>query len=369
MIKIIGAALFLVWVGFGPRATEGAEKMQITDAAKRQVEVPPDPKRVIAIGPGSLRMICYLEAIDRVAGVETFEKTQSIGRPYILAYPELIKLPPIGQGGASGINKEPDLEAVLRVSPEVIFVVSMEAAKVEGLQKKLGIPVVILSYGSAGRGTFDETAYESLRIAGRILRKEKRAEEVIGFIGKSRQELLRRTERVKEDQKPRVYAGGISLHGMQGIESTDADYPPLEWVRARNLAREMAPKGHLIVDKEKLLSWNPDLVFVDAWGLSLITQDYQRRPDFYRHLKAVRERRAHILYPFNMYTTNIETLVADAYAAGKILYPNLFSDLELPAKADAVYSFFLKRSVYGELKKNFGELGRVVDLSNLVQSP
>jgi len=62
-------------------------------------------------------------------------------------------------------------------------------------------------------------------------------------------------------------------------------------------------------------------------------------------------------------------VVADAYAAGKILYPNLFSDLELPAKADAVYSFFLKRSVYGELKKNFGELGRVLDLSNQVQFP
>ena len=234
MKKIVGLALLLVLVGLGPRATDGAETMRVTDAGRRQVEVPQDAKRVIAIGPGSLRMICYLEATDRLVGVEAFEKTQSIDRPYILAYPELIKLPAIGQGGASGINKEPDLEAVLRVSPEVIFVVSMESAKAEGLQKKLGVPVVILSYGSAGRGTFDKTAYESLRLAGKILRKEKRAEEVVGFIEKSRQGLLRKTEEVKEYQKPKVYAGGISLHGMQGIESTDADYPPLAWVRAKS---------------------------------------------------------------------------------------------------------------------------------------
>jgi len=363
MKKIIGMALVLVLAGFGPRATDGAEKIRIADAGRRQVEVPQDPKRVMAIGPGSLRMICYLEATDRLVGVEAFEKTQSVGRPYIMAYPELIKLPPIGQGGASGINKDPDLEAVLGVSPEVIFVVSMESAKAEGLQKKLGIPVVILSYGSAGRGTFDETAYESLRLAGKILRKEKRAEEVIGFIEKSRQELLRKTERVKEEQKPGVYAGGIGLHGMQGIESTDADYPPLEWVRARNLAREVARQGHVFVGKEKLLSWNPDLIFVDAGGLSLITQDYRRRPDYYRTLKAVREKRTYLLYPFNMYTTNIETVVADAYAAGKVLYPDLFPDLDLPAKAEAIYSFFLKRPVYGDLKKNFGELGGAVDLS------
>jgi len=34
-----------------------------------------------------------------------------------------------------------------------------------------------------------------------------------------------------------------------------------------------------------------------------------------------------------MYTTNRETVVADAFAAGKVLYPHLFSDLDLPAKA------------------------------------
>jgi len=369
MRRIIGAIWVVFIMGFGLQAAEGAQKIQVMDMAKRRVEVPTDPKRIIAIGPGALRMVCYLDAVNRVAGVETFEKSQPIGRPYMLAYPELVKLPPIGQGGASGINKEPDLEAVLRVSPEVIFVASMEPSKADGLQKKLGIPVIMLSYGSAGRGTFDETAYESLRLAGNILKKEKRAEEVIGFIEQSRQELRKRTERVKEDLKPRVYVGGISLRGMQGIESTDADYLPLEWVRARNLAREGTPKGHLFVDKEKLLSWNPDLVFVDAWGLSLITQDYQRKPDFYKGLKAVRERKTHILYPFNMYTTNIETVVADAYAAGKILYPDLFQDLEIPAKADAIYSFFLKRSIYSEIKRNFGDLGRVVDLATLAQSP
>jgi len=333
------------------------------------VDVPQNSKRVLAIGPGSLRMICYLDGTDRVVGVEAFEKSQPIGRPYILAHPELNKLPLVGQGGPASINREPDLEAVLRVSPEVIFVVSMEPAKAEVLQKKLGIPVVILSYGSVGAGTFDEMTYESLRIAARILGKEKRAEEVIAFIEKARSELLRRTEKVKEDRKPRVYAGGISLRGMQGLDSSDADYPPLAWINARNLAREASLKGHIFVDKEKLLSWNPDLIFVDALSINLITQDYQRKPDFYRNLRAIREKKIHVLYPFNMYSTNIDTVIADAYAVGKVLYPDLFADMDIAEKAGTIYSFLLRRSVYSELKKQFGELGRVVDISIPVQVP
>jgi iron complex transport system substrate-binding protein len=367
--NIVGLALLLFLVCFGHRSAECADMMRITDAGGRQMDVPQNSKRVLAIGPGSLRMICYLEGTDRIVGVEAFEKSQPTGRPYILAHPELIKLPLVGQGGPAGINREPDLEAVLRVSPEVIFVVSMEPAKAEALQKKLGIPVVILSYGSAGAGTFDEIAYESLRMAARILGKEKRAEEVIGFIEKARRELLGKTGKMKEDRKPRVYAGGISLRGMQGLDSSDVDYPPLAWVNAKNLAREAAQKGHIFIDKEKLLSWNPDLIFVDAWGLNLITQDYQRKPDFYRNLKAVREKRIHILYPFNMYSTNIDTVVADAYAVGKVLYPDLFADLDIAEKARMVYSFLLGRPVYSELKKQFGELGRVVDISIPLQAP
>ncbi len=367
--SIVGLALVIILVCFGHRSAECADMMRITDAGGRRVDVPQNSKRVLAIGPGSLRMICYLEGTDRLVGVETFEKSQPVGRPYILAHPELNKLPLVGPGGPASINREPDLEAVLRVSPEVVFVVSMEPAKAEAMQKKLGIPVVILSYGSAGAGTFDDMAYESLRVTGKILGKEKRAEEVIAFIEKARRELVGRTEAVKEDLKPRVYAGGISLRGMQGLDSSDADYPPLAWVNARNLARESAHKGHIFVDKEKLLSWNPDLIFVDAWSLNLITQDYQRKPDFYRNLKAVREKRIHVLYPFNMYSTNIDTVVADAYAVGKVLYPDLFTDLDIAEKAGAVYSFLLRRSVYGELKKQFGELGRIVDISTPVQAP
>jgi iron complex transport system substrate-binding protein len=351
MVRIWFLFLFL----FAPGAVAAqSEKFITTDLGKRRVEVPRNPTRIICLGPGSLRLVCYLGKMEKVVGVEAFEKSPPVGRTYLWANPALGWRPIIGPGGPAAINKEPDMEAVLKVNPELILVANMEPSRAEGLQKKLGIPVVILSYG--GFATFDEVVFESLRLAGKILQADKRAEEVIAFVEKARRDLLKKTDGYNESHKPRVYVGGIGFRGTQGIESTDASYFPLDWVRAKNLAKEAAKEGHLFIDKEKLLSWDPDLIFLDGGGLSQVRQDYRKKPEFYRGLKAFQAQKVYVLYPYNWYVTNIDTAVADAYAAGKILYPALFADLDPKKKADEIYSFLLGKAVYGCMEKEFGEI-------------
>jgi iron complex transport system substrate-binding protein len=352
--------LFLLSAAAGPGAS-GQQKMTVVDLGQRTVEVSQNPERIVCLGPGSLRLICYLRMMKKVAGVERFEKTPPGGRAYLWANPDLAKLPPVGPGGPAGINKDPDLEAVLKINPHLIFICNMEPAKAEALQKKLNIPVVILSYG--GFATFDDVVFDSLRLAGKILKAEKRAEEVVAFIEGARRDLLKRTEAYEESKKARVYIGGIGFRGTQGIESSDASYFPLDWVRARNLAKEVQPKDHAFVDKEKILSWDPDILFIDGGGLGNIRQDFQKKPEFYRNLKAFKNRQVFLLLPYNWYVTNIDTAVADAFAAGKILYPRIFADLDPEKKADEIYTFLLGKPVYPHMEKEFGELGSPVDLS------
>ena len=353
----LGVILFFLGSLLGP-GVWAQEKMRVIDLEKRLVDVPKNPERIICLGPGSLRLICYLGMASKVVGVERFEKSPPVGRAYLWANPDLAKLPVIAPGGPAGINKEPDLEAVLKINPQVIFIANMEPAKAEALQKKLNIPVVILSYG--GFATFDDVVFESLRLAGKILGVEKRAEEVVAYIENARRDLLKRTETFDEKKKPRVYIGGIGFRGTQGIESTDASYFPLDWVRAKNLAKESAPKGHLFVEKEKILSWDPDLVFLDGGGLGNIRQDFQKKPEFFRNLKAFRTQKVHVLFPYNWYVTNIDTAIADGYVAGKILYPDPFQDLDPPRKADEIYSFLLRKPVYRNMEKEFGTIGQTV---------
>lgn len=353
------SALVIVFSGVMSVRTFAGEKITVTDMGKRVVEVPLNPRRILCFSPGTLRLIVYLEATDRVVGVEGFEKTRPIGRPYMYANPQLTKLPTVGPGGPGSINKEPDLEAVLKVKPDLIFISYMEPTNADELQKKLSIPVVLLTHGRFA--SFDEAVYGSLRLGGKILKAEKKAEEVIGFIEGARKDLQSRIQGVPETEKPIVYVGSVGYKGVQGIESTDASFTPLDWVGARNLAKTVTSKDHLFIDKEKLLEWNPEIIFLDGGGLNLVKQDFAKKPDYYKGLKAFRDKKVYVIYPFNYYVTNVSTAIADAYAVGKILYPERFRDVDAAAKADEIYTSMYGKPLYSLMEKDFGPLGRVGD--------
>ncbi len=336
----------------GPCVAE--DTVTITDMTGRNVAVPKNTSRIIAIGPGALRLICYLDARDMVAGIESFEKVRGNGRPYWIASPELKSLPPIGPGGPQQINKDPDLEAVLKVKPQVIFATCMKPATADSLQKKLGIPVVVLTYGPFP--AFNEKLYESLRLAGNILGKSHRAEAVIEFVEGAKKDLKKRTDGIAPEKKPSVYIGGVGFRGLQGLESTDPTYIPLRWIGAENIAATVSSDSHLFIDREKLLQWNPDLIFIDGAGYDLIKQDFEKKPQFYKALKAFQNNRVYVIFPYIYYVANVGTAIVDAYGAGKAIYPDRFQDVDPAQKADEIYTFLVGAPVYEQMARDFGKL-------------
>ena len=332
--------------------------MAITDLAGRTLSVPFDPDRIVCLGPGTLRLIVYLQAESKVAGVEAMEKRFSTGRPYWMAHPELQKLPSCGPGGPAGIGKKPDGEAILGVKPQIVFSTFWDAGMADEVQKLLGVPVVVLSYGALA--TFEDNyVADSLMVAGKILNREKRAEEVVGFIESLKKDLNQRTADIPPDQKPGVYVGGLGFKGIMGIESTDKRFLPFHWVHAKNLADTFpATMGsHVMVDKEAFLKLNPDIIFLDLSGLPMVIEDMKKKPEYYQALKAFSDRNVFTLLPFNWYTTNIGTALADSFAIGKILYEKRFEDLDPAIKADEIYTFLVGKPVYEQMSKDFGPLG------------
>jgi iron complex transport system substrate-binding protein len=336
-----------------------AQPLTITDLAGRTVSLPANPERIICLGPGTLRLIVYLQAENKVVGVEDLEKNYPGGRPYWLAHPELAALPTCGPGGVASINQKPDLETVLKLAPQVIFVTYMDAGLANDVQALLNIPIVVLSYGDFS--TFDEVVYDALRIAGTILGRADRAESVIQAIESWRADLSRRSQNDAGETCPQAYVGGIGFRSVQGIESSQHNYPPLAWVNADNLARrnETRTGSHVFVSKEMLLKLNPPTIFIDGGGLSLVAADAAKKPAFYKALTAFPKRQIFVLHPFNWYTTNIDTALTDAYAIGKILYPKRFTDIDPEQKADVIYTALVGRPVYEKMKTDYGPIGRV----------
>ncbi len=125
-------------------------------------------------------------------------------------------------------------------------------------------------------------------------------------------------------------------------------------INAKNVADETGQKGSVMIEREKLLVWDPDVIFIDLSNYNLVEQDYQKDPQFYQALKAVKNRQVYGQLPFNFYTTNIDTAIADAYWAGKVLFPKQFKDVDPIKKANEIYQFFLGKPLYDELAKTYG---------------
>ncbi|MDY6796048.1 MAG: iron ABC transporter substrate-binding protein [Actinomycetota bacterium] len=353
---VVAAALMLAVMplaGCGSQSDEdesGApESILVTDLAGRQVEITVPVEKVTAIGPGALRLVCYTGDAEKVVGIENMELQYSIGRPYMFTYPELADLPVIGQGGP---DSTPDPEMLINVDPDVIFVAYLvDAPKADELQSKTGIPVVVLSYGALG--TFDTEIFESVELIGEITGSTQRAEEVVTYFRDCQDDLDKRTADIPDAGKPTVYVGGLGMKGTHGIESTQGDFPPLAAINALNVVDETGTSGSVMIDKEQLLEWDPDIIFIDESGYGMVKEDYAGNPGLYDSLQAVKDGSFYGYLPYNYYTTNIGTAIADSYFMGKTVFPDAFEDVDPVEKADEIYEFLLGVALYDQMAQDF----------------
>jgi len=348
----------------GTKKTESgaAGTIIVEDGMGRMVEIPENPRHVICSGPGCLRLMVYLRAQDRVVAVDDMEKKRPMfeARPYALAHPEFKILPLFGEFRG---HDNPELILGLEPQPEIIFkTFGRMGFDPDELQEKTGIPVVALEYGDLTSRR--EILYETLRLMGRIMGKAERSAEVILYLDDAIADLDRRTAGIPEEKKESCFVGGIAYKGPHGLQSTEPAYPPFLFTRANNVAYDPAAspgeRSQADVSKEKIVEWDPDYLFVDL--ATIQSGDtagalYELENDaVYKTLTAVKEERVFGVLPYNWYTINYGSILADAYFVGTVLYPARFADIDPRAKADEIYTFLVGAPVFGEMDESFQSL-------------
>jgi iron complex transport system substrate-binding protein len=328
----------------------------------REVTVPRDPEHVICSGPGALRLLTYLEAEERAVAVDDMEgeRPQFDARPYALANPQFKEMPIFGEFRG---HDNPELIVALDPQPDLIFkTYPTMGTDPEELEKKTGIPVIALNYGDLGG--YRDRLFTTIRTMAAVLDKEERGEEVITFFKDTIDELDRRTRDIPEEEKKSCFVGGIAFKGPHGFQSTEPTYPPFMFVNANNVAydpqKSLSELEHADVAKEKIVAWDPDVLFVD---LATIQSDseanalYQLANDpAYTNLTAVENGKVYGVLPYNWYTQNFGSILADAYFIGTILYPDRFADITPEEKADEIYRFLVGEAVFDEIKAAFQDL-------------
>ncbi|RQD80504.1 MAG: iron ABC transporter substrate-binding protein [Methanocalculus sp. MSAO_Arc1] len=342
----------------------GQNEMTVTDGFGRTVTIPQPVESVLCSGSGTLRYLVYLQGEDLVVGVDSIEKEHRDveGRPYALVHREKFQqLPLFGE-----FRGRDDPEKVIGIGPDLVFkggstgtAYGTSIAEVDDLESRTGVPVIGFAYGSLRNDAEKTEMYTALRVMGKAIGNEDRAEEIIAYIEATIADLEARTSDIPPEERKRVYIGGVSSAGAHGIISTEPAYPPFLWVHAENVASGLGT-AHVDVAKEAIVDWDPDYLFIDAGTTRMDNEGAvgQLRDDpALKGLTAVKEGRVYGVLPYNFYNTNYETVLANAYYVGKVLYPDRFEDIDPVEKGEEIMEFFVGEPVFAELNSQFNNFG------------
>ena len=316
-----------------------SDQIRIKDVLDREIVLNKPVKKVIALG-ASLSFVTYLQARDMVVGVEYIELKYIEKRTYTYVNREWIKnIPILGRGW------NPTFEAIKVLNPDIIFLINQDKHQADLLSQKLDIPVVVVGYGL---DTIDfKHIYHSLEIMGKILGKEKRAEELISYIQKLKTQF-------KKIKNPKIaYMGAVTYRGFRGITSTKADFMPFKLVNIKNITSELQEKGQVFINKEYLLVKDPPIIFIDHIGLELVKNDFYKHPAYFYKLDAFKDK-AYITLSNTFYHGNFDQMLANSFFMAKVIYPEHYKNLDPVKKADEIFTMFVGEPLYKMIEKDMG---------------
>lgn len=351
LISLLLAAVFCLSLFAGCSAPDGAAGATriVKDTWGREVEIPETVENIVCLGSGAPRIAAYLGVMDMLVGAEDHDKkAQTVLRDYTMVYQDDIKdLPAVGAGGGSGANNG-YAEQIIEVQPDVILAgFSQEAA--EELQNQTGIPVVCVRYLSIN--FVDESFYTAMRVFAEVVGAQERCETVLKFIDACKKDLNDRTKDIPNSDKKTAYTGAVTFSGRHGFAGTYANFGPFMGVNALNVADEVKDTNYFETDLEKIVQWDPDVIFLDPGNMDLVNDEYKTNPDYFDALRAVQEGNVYTMPSFNNCGTNVTYALMDAYYAGIVLYPDAFADVKMETIGAEILQTMLGENFFEEMEQ------------------
>lgn len=361
-LLVILFMLLTATLSFGMGAAEDGAKelgggnagasVEVTDMIGRQVEVVPGSyKRVVCVGAGALRMYSYIADKNLLCGVEDIDNVtlenrpkmfDSVARPYVMAFADVLSnLPSCGVGGPQAQVAE--AEKILSCDPDIVISEFEDVDKENALQEQLGIPVITLRSGPDS--VFDPSFKGSLRLLGQIFGREARAEELISFIEAQTAEISERTSEALGDNQ--AYICGLGNWGTTNHLVTNPNYTSFTVANIQNAVTGLSAPGMQEIESEKFVSIGEDIdvMIIDAAAVKNIKPLYAQDSTMFDTCKAWREGNVYLQMAYNAYYTNYEIALANTWFIAKAVYPDLFADINMTEKLDEITNVFLGQSM------------------------
>jgi iron complex transport system substrate-binding protein len=356
------AVAFFTWVLllFAP-AVAYASPIVMTDILGRTVTLEKPAERIV-LGTGrsiSVLALIHPDPVSLIVGWrDDFKRDTASYAAWQKAFPAISDIPVVGGGAGDTLS----VETVSTLKPDLV-VLSLYDAEAPAMARsiellgQLGIPVLVVDFFSQPL----DNALPSLRLLGKALGVERKAEDFIAFYEGKLSTIQNRLAKQAIDRPGvfmHVHAGGMPCCSTPGRGVFNE---MIEIAGGRNLALAHVPGLYGDVSLEQLLVDDPQ-IYIATGGAHLAARgglvlgtgidDQTAKATFARllatpgiaDLTAVREGRAFaVWHMFNDSPVNIVLIEKLA----KILHPEFFTDIDPQATIDAINRDYLAVPMLG----------------------
>ncbi len=294
----------------------------VVDALGRKVTLPHVAQRVVVTDDEVAELVQLLGAADKVVGIEPSIKTRG--------YFPLMADKPVTGSQFRGLN----YELLMKLKPDVVIMMDVgPVGKIIDKLNKIGIKCVVISIDPA-------KIPQTLKILGKILGKEERAEAALKWWNQKWAELEQRLAPLKGKPKLKVFVGmgfapskKLPLHTWGQLAKWNYILDRLNMV---NIAASKL-RAHGEVDEEFVAEENPDIIIIGDWSdnwvgytknttalAQAMIQNVLNDPAL-KDVNAVKE---HHVYVMHYVMLGSFRSVIGAYYLAKAAYPNLMKGID-----------------------------------------
>lgn len=305
--------IILTLICIGLLVTAGsAENITVDDCTGRSVTVNAPVQKVVSLGSG---VASYLYALDGGKSL--------VGRDSYSHFPPALEEIPI----AGKSSYSPDLEMIISLHPDLVIADTMLSDDNLKELENAAIPVMIESLVDPAR---DIEVMEKL---GRIMGKEERAKEITDFIKGYQDQIQKRIDGVKPEDRPKVFFewAGKPYYTVSNGNPSDT---LIRLAGGDNIAKDMGNSTHTYptVDPEWVVEIDPDVIIQQRSSDKAFAEDELKalrdeiiaRPEL-ADVKAVKDGRVYLISGEIRY--GVRSVICQLYMA-RLFYPELFEDID-----------------------------------------
>ena len=314
----------------------------VTDQLGRTVAVPDKIDRAVILQHQTLDILIQLGVTDKVVGI--LEKWDKYLPGAAKCIKNIDKMPT--PGGLKNVN----MEALLALKPDIVFVTHYAPKDMISQISDAGIPVVAISLYAAGyeqtsklnpelkdaEKAYNEGLKESIEIIADIFGKREQGQKLINVI-KANQDILKaHLGIVPEAERVRCYMARSNLRTYGRGKYTSVI---MERAGGVNVAAAEIV-GYKEVSMEDVLRWNPEVIFIQ-WRHRKVKDQLVNDPAW-KEVSAVKNKKVYICPEYVKPWGHClpESMALGELWMAKTLYPEKFKDVDLDSMVQSYYKEF-----------------------------